>query len=62
MYRYYWLEYLDANGKWEIENGYMTRSEAIEDKEYLIGRYAEWTLSKTLRNRDVRIRIEKIGV
>jgi len=62
MYKYYWLEYLNANGEWEIENGYMTRSEAIEDKEHLVGTYAEWTPKKSLRNKDVRIRIEEMEV
>ena len=60
MYKYYWLEYLIANGDWEIENGYRTRSEAVEDKEHLIGTYAEWTPKQWLRNQDVRIREERI--
>jgi len=61
MYKYYyWLEYLNANGEWEIENGYMTRAEAIEDKNHLIGTYAEWTPKQFLRNKDVRIRIEEV--
>ena len=57
---YYWLEFLNADGEWEIENGYETRSEAQADKEHLIGQYAEWTPNQWLRTKDVRIRKETL--
>ena len=57
-YNYYWLEFLNADGEWETENGYMTRAEAVADKEHLIGSYAEWTPRQWLRVKDVRIRKE----
>lgn len=56
--KYYWLEFLNEVGEWEIENGYVTRAEALADKEHLIGRYAEWTPRQWLRQTDVRIRTE----
>ena len=59
MKRYYWLEFLNADGEWEIENGYMSRAEAMEDKQHLVGSYAEWTPRQELRTKDVRIREEK---
>jgi len=58
MVKYYWLEFLNEDGNWEIENGYLNRSEAAADKECLIGRYAEWLPREWLRNKDVRIRME----
>ena len=59
-YDYYWLEFLNAEGEWEIENGYMTRAEAVADKENLIGSYAPWTPRQWLRNKDVRVRKERV--
>ena len=53
---YYWLEFKNALGEWELENGYSTLSDAKDDKYHLIGSYAEWTPRNWLRNKDVRVR------
>ena len=58
LMKYFWLEFLNAEGEWEIENGYVTRAEALADKEHLIGQYADWLPRKWLRQTDVRIRTE----
>ena len=34
---YYLLEFKNALGEWEIENGYSTLAEAKDDKYHLIG-------------------------
>ena len=59
-YDYFWLEFLNEDGEWEVENGYMTRAEAVADRYHLVGVYAPWTPSQWLRNKDVRIRVERV--
>ena len=66
--QYYYLEFLNQRGDWErvcspgvtwgIETRFMTRAEAMEEKDSLVGSYAEWLPGQLLRTEDVRIRIK----
>jgi hypothetical protein len=58
--KYYWLQFKNADGEWEVENGYPIRRDAQDDKEVLIGSYAPWTPRGWLRNKDVRIVVENV--
>lgn len=55
-YSYYYVEVLAQDGVWEMENGFMTRAEAMTEKRDLVGGYAEWLPNGELRHKDIRVR------
>ena len=55
-YSYYYVEFLNQDGEWETENGFLSHAEAMTERRDLVGRYAEWLPRGELRQRDVRIR------
>jgi hypothetical protein len=60
-HKYYWLEFKNAEGEWEIEQGYMTRGEALDEQYHLIGTRAPWIQPRGwLRKVDVRVKTDVI--